>query len=111
MSRRARSRRPETLSASFPAACRLRSSNSRSSSKAVVPRPEAGAGKCAAEIRWVVSPPLQDSRMADRLERYRQMRDFSLTPEPRGGKRAARDGLHFYVQRHAATRLHYDFRL
>jgi bifunctional non-homologous end joining protein LigD len=49
--------------------------------------------------------------MADRLERYREMRDFSRTPEPRGRRRAAQDELHFYVQRHAATRLHYDFRL
>ena len=47
------------------------------------------------------------------LNRYREMRDFSRTPEPRGrplgrGKSA---GLKFYVQRHHATRLHYDFRL
>jgi bifunctional non-homologous end joining protein LigD len=56
--------------------------------------------------------------MADSLERYREMRDFSITPEPAGrrkaaGAKAARKGaqLRFYVQRHAATRLHYDFRL
>jgi bifunctional non-homologous end joining protein LigD len=54
--------------------------------------------------------------MAERLERYREMRDFSITPEPSGSKsggKAARRGapLRYYVQRHAATRLHYDFRL
>ena len=50
--------------------------------------------------------------MADRLERYREMRDFTATPEPRGRKLAAkRKQLRYYVQRHAATRLHYDFRL
>jgi bifunctional non-homologous end joining protein LigD len=50
--------------------------------------------------------------MADRLERYRGMRDFSITPEPRGQKASARrKQLHYYIQRHAATRLHYDFRL
>jgi bifunctional non-homologous end joining protein LigD len=50
--------------------------------------------------------------MAERLQRYREMRDFSITPEPRGEARnAARKRLHYYVQRHAATRLHYDFRL
>ncbi len=54
--------------------------------------------------------------MADRLERYREMRDFSITPEPSGRGRAGRAArkrspLRFYVQRHAATRLHYDFRL
>ncbi len=50
--------------------------------------------------------------MAERLQRYREMRDFSITPEPRGAARsAARKRLRYYIQRHAATRLHYDFRL
>jgi bifunctional non-homologous end joining protein LigD len=55
--------------------------------------------------------------MADRLERYREMRDFSITPEPTGkkagrrGARAKTKQLRYFVQRHAATRLHYDFRL
>ena len=50
--------------------------------------------------------------MSERLDRYRGMRVFSVTPEPRGGARAARPGrLRYYVQRHAARRLHYDFRL
>src|SRR5688572_15943865 len=50
--------------------------------------------------------------MAERLERYRDMRDFSRTPEPRGRSVPSRKGeLHYYIQRHAATRLHYDFRL
>ena len=46
------------------------------------------------------------------LERYRQKRDFRVTPEPAGkvGKRRSR-GLRFVIQKHAATRLHYDFRL
>src|SRR4051812_31702398 len=50
--------------------------------------------------------------MADQLQRYNEMRDFSITPEPRGRK-AAQKGkqLRYFIQRHAATRLHYDFRL
>ncbi len=46
------------------------------------------------------------------LERYRQKRDFRLTPEPAGkvGQRRSRK-LAFVIQKHAATRLHYDFRL
>jgi bifunctional non-homologous end joining protein LigD len=46
------------------------------------------------------------------LSRYREKRDFSKTPEP-GGElaAAASQGLRFVIQKHAARRLHYDFRL
>jgi bifunctional non-homologous end joining protein LigD len=50
----------------------------------------------------------------DRLERYREIRDFSITPEPAGSKRRGKSAdkkLRYYIQRHDATRLHYDFRL
>jgi bifunctional non-homologous end joining protein LigD len=54
-------------------------------------------------------------RLEDQLARYREMRDFNVTAEPRGSKgaiQAASTGpLPFVVQKHAATRLHYDFRL
>ena len=50
--------------------------------------------------------------MADRLQHYREMRDFDVTPEPRGKKtRPRRKRLRYYVQRHDASRLHYDLRL
>ena len=50
--------------------------------------------------------------MRGSLQRYRSMRDFGITPEPRGRKLTAKQkGLRYYIQRHAATRLHYDFRL
>src|SRR5919109_397463 len=53
-----------------------------------------------------------DGGMADHLERYREMRDFEITPEPRGRKLSPRKKrLRYYIQRHDATRLHYDFRL
>jgi bifunctional non-homologous end joining protein LigD len=44
------------------------------------------------------------------LKEYRGKRRFGVTPEPRG-KSAAAHGNSFVVQKHAATRLHYDFRL
>jgi bifunctional non-homologous end joining protein LigD len=47
------------------------------------------------------------------LEEYNRKRDFHKTPEPAGRVRqhAAAAPLSFVVQKHAARRLHYDFRL
>lgn len=44
------------------------------------------------------------------LVAYKEKRKFTETPEPTGG-RGTRSKLHFVVQKHAASRLHYDFRL
>ncbi len=53
--------------------------------------------------------------MPDTLGEYRRKRDFERTKEP-AGKAAARPRprrrkLKFYVQKHAASHLHFDFRL
>jgi bifunctional non-homologous end joining protein LigD len=45
------------------------------------------------------------------LTEYRRKRDFRRTPEPRGSGRKPAAGKRFVVQKHAARRLHYDFRL
>lgn len=44
------------------------------------------------------------------LSLYKKKRDFEQTPEPTGGK-AISGGLIFVIQKHAASSLHYDFRL
>jgi bifunctional non-homologous end joining protein LigD len=51
--------------------------------------------------------------MANRkLSTYRGKRDFKKTGEPSGSRKvAASKNLRFVIQKHAATRLHYDFRL
>ena len=47
-----------------------------------------------------------------KLSQYRQKRDFNLTAEPSGDQAApASDRLRYVIQKHAATRLHYDLRL
>src|SRR5580698_9951240 len=62
------------------------------------------------------SPKKRPSATSGQLARYRSMRDFDKTSEPsgRGSKKPNANKsaeLPFVVQKHAATRLHYDFRL
>ena len=45
------------------------------------------------------------------LEKYKEKRDFKKTTEPEGIKKSSGGNLVFVVQKHAATRLHYDLRL
>jgi bifunctional non-homologous end joining protein LigD len=67
---------------------------------------------------------VSSGKVEEQLARYRSMRNFDITAEPAGGaekpstKKSATskgvsqdEGLPFVVQKHAATRLHYDFRL
>ncbi|MCC2634335.1 MAG: ATP-dependent ligase-like protein, partial [Ramlibacter sp.] len=51
--------------------------------------------------------------MADKsaLQKYRDKRNFDATPEPADGGEANEAARSFVVQKHWATRLHYDFRL
>ncbi|HEX4997089.1 MAG TPA: DNA ligase D [Terriglobia bacterium] len=44
------------------------------------------------------------------LEEYKRKRRFHETPEPEGAVKRTR-GMSFVIQKHRATRLHYDFRL
>ncbi len=51
--------------------------------------------------------------MSGELKAYRSKRNFAATPEPKGKQTRAKAGtpLRYLIQRHAATRLHYDFRI
>jgi DNA ligase D len=55
--------------------------------------------------------------MGNSLDEYNKKRDFNATPEPSGPKKTARKkktdvhALQFCIQKHDATRLHYDFRI
>lgn len=49
--------------------------------------------------------------MRDALRDYRSKRNFSRTAEPRAARPAKGRGRKFVVQKHAATRLHFDLRL
>jgi bifunctional non-homologous end joining protein LigD len=48
----------------------------------------------------------------DPLQRYTAKRDFKVTPEPKAARGARKEeALSFVIQKHWASRLHYDFRL
>jgi len=49
--------------------------------------------------------------MPDPLKLYKAKRDFKITAEPKEGGEASKGSLTFVIQKHWATRLHYDFRL
>ncbi len=56
--------------------------------------------------------PTKKPSKADPLAEYARKRDFGATPEPSANKRSAsQTALRFVIQKHRASRLHYDFRL
>ena len=50
-------------------------------------------------------------RIDPKLGKYQGKRDFSKTPEPKGGTAKVSHGPIFVIQQHDASHLHYDFRL
>jgi bifunctional non-homologous end joining protein LigD len=56
--------------------------------------------------------PAKKGSTRDKLVTYRRKRDFAKTAEPKGTSRPTRrKALRFVIQKHAATSLHFDFRL
>ena len=45
------------------------------------------------------------------LKKYEKKRDFAKSPEPKGSLKRKKNSLNFCIQKHAASHLHYDFRL
>ena len=70
--------------------------------------PKAKAGKAG------VAQARKTSTTRSALDRYQAKRDFNKTAEPRGKAphlSSKPGGLRYLIQKHAARRLHYDFRL
>jgi bifunctional non-homologous end joining protein LigD len=73
-------------------------------------------GKKAAKPAAKKSADTASNAVDEQLAHYRSMRDFHITAEPSGKKEDAKKTrnptqLPFCVQKHAASHLHYDFRL
>ena len=89
-----------TTKTAATSAKRTRTSSKSAPTGAAAKPAEASSAESAADV--------VDAQLA----KYRSMRDFHITQEPAGG---ARDGtkvtLPFCIQKHAASHLHYDFRL
>ncbi len=72
----------------------------------------AGAGELDAEALEEAMAEETGGAPADRLSKYRSMRDAAKTPEPVPAEPATpSEGNSFVIQEHHARRLHWDFRL
>ena len=71
------------------------------------------AAKSPAKKSPAISTDVSSNAVDEQLARYRSMRDFHITAEPSGSKPSAKTSaqLPFCIQKHAASHLHYDFRL
>lgn len=94
-------------------------SPAKSPAKRAAKAPTKSAAKGTKTARSSRTTSARKKRPSDAVEqqlaRYRSMRNFNVTAEPEGGPLAKATGpaakLPFVIQKHAATLLHYDFRL
>jgi bifunctional non-homologous end joining protein LigD len=82
--------------------------NARMAGRCFRNRPAASLGSLAG--REGGDPAALYSTSMSALTEYRRKRDFRATPEPKGRREKSGHPI-FVVQRHAASRLHFDFRL
>ena len=69
-----------------------------------------GRSKVKTAVKRVRKGPTAIAKKA--LKKYQSMRDFTVTAEPSGHRPVATaTRLRYVIQKHEATRLHYDFRL
>ncbi len=82
--------------------------------KKTVSKPAVRKSAAKASLQEVKSSGKAADAVDEQLARYRSMRDFHVTAEPSGGSGKAKrktEDLPFCIQKHAASHLHYDFRL
>ena len=92
----------------------LRSAAKKVASKPVAKNASEKSIPKKASIQKASSKSAAGDQVDTQLARYRSMRDFGVTAEPSGGSKSAgkkSEGLPFVIQKHAASHLHYDFRL
>src|SRR3984885_4879101 len=95
-----------------------KSSAKKQSAKASAPKRAATKSAAAKKSTSKPSPRRKSASASDsvdeQLARYRSMRDFKVTAEPSGTKHSTTsspNAFPFVIQKHAASHLHYDFRL
>jgi len=76
-----------------------------------MPPKKKAAAKAVKPATRAAKKPASESSPVPQLSEYHRKRDFSKTAEPKGGAAPVNQQLVFVVQKHAATRLHYDLRL
>src|SRR4051812_34319141 len=88
--------------------------------KTQAPRKSAKSGKTVAKAATRKRPAAKKAAAKgakrrgagkDSLTLYNAKRDFSRTAEPAGKSAATGKTLHFVIQKHAASHLHFDLRL
>lgn len=87
---------------------RTRPSASRATTRAHASGPKAGAGRAKKSAATRAKTP---KPAGPALAEYVAKRDFTRTAEPKGGKALSSKKLRFVIQKHAASRLHFDLRL